>query len=131
MGKNISESEESRSAPPSFAETSLSGENRRRREEVFARPAREKFKRHVVLFLAGNLILGAANLIVFPDHVVFYVLTIIWAFVLADNFLWAYVVDPDRDVAERAARRADRATKADPAVPTQVEVNRHGPGSTW
>ena len=129
VGKNISESEAPQSAPVSFAETALSGENQRRREEQFARPARQKFKRHVVLFLVANLLLGAANLIAFPEHVVFYVLTIVWAFVLADNFVWAFVVDPDRDVAERGARRADRVSNAEHGLSAQVEVNRDVPGS--
>ncbi|MGH2460805.1 MAG: 2TM domain-containing protein [Chloroflexota bacterium] len=94
--------------PRSFAETSLAGEDERRRAEQFPRPARAKFRRHLALFLIVNLVLAAVNLLVAPDHLVFYYLTIVWAFVLGDNFLWAFVVDPDRDVAERKALREAR-----------------------
>jgi hypothetical protein len=95
------------------AATSLTGETRRRRAAPFARPARSKFKRHAVLFVAVNLLVGVANVLVFPDHVIFYYVTAVWAFILADNFLWAYVVDPDREVAERSARRAEREARID------------------
>lgn len=99
---------ESPSAGPSFAETALAGEDARRRADTFARPAREKFKRHLLLFVVVNCSLVAANLLLLPDHVLFYYVTIVWAIVLVDNFLWAYAVDPDRDVAERAALHAER-----------------------
>lgn len=107
----------------SFAETALAGENERRRVEPFDRPARIKFKRHVLLFVLVNVFLGGANYVLFPDRIVFYILTIVWAFVLADNFIWAYVVDPDRDVAERADRRADREAR-DIASQLENEVHR-------
>ncbi len=92
----------------SFAEVALEGEDSRRRADTFARPARAKFRRHLVLFLVVNALLATANLIAAPGHLVFYYLTVVWAFVLGDNFLWAYVVDPDRDVAERAVLRQAR-----------------------
>lgn len=94
--------------PRSFAETALAGEDQRRREEPFARPARGKFRRHAAIFVVVNCLLAAANAVVLPGQWIFYYLTIVWAFILADNFIWAYVVDPDRDVAERAALLADR-----------------------
>jgi hypothetical protein len=130
VGKYIREPERGGPAPPSFAEAALSGENQRRREETFARPARQKFKRHVAIFCLGNLLLGATNFVFFPEHIAFYILTIVWTFVLADNFVWAYVVDPDRDIAERKARRAERATMMEALTSDQAEVRRHGPGST-
>lgn len=85
----------------SFAEVALAGEDERRRADQFARPARTKFWRHLVLFLVVNVLLAVANQIFLPEHRIFYYLTIVWAFILADNFLWAFVVDPDRDVHER------------------------------
>jgi hypothetical protein len=94
---------------PSFAEAALAGEDARRRAEAFPRPARQRFRRHAAIFVVVNLALALLNLWLWPQHLMFYYLTIVWAFVLGDNFLWAYVVDPDRDVAERAARRAARA----------------------
>jgi hypothetical protein len=101
MAENLPESR-------SFAETALAGEDQRRREETFSRPSRGRFWRHAALFVVANGVLAAANAIVLPGQWLFYYLTIVWAFILADNFIWAYVVDPDRDVAERAALRADR-----------------------
>ena len=92
----------------SFAEVALAGEDERRRADQFARPARTKFWRHLALFLVVNVALGVANNIFFPDHRVFYYLTILWAFILADNFIWAFVVDPDRDVHERKVLQAQR-----------------------
>jgi len=92
----------------SFAETTLAGEDARRRADSFARPARVAFKRHAVVFVVVNCLLALANAIFLPVHWVFFYLTIVWAVILADNFLWAYVVDPDRDVAERTAIHAER-----------------------
>lgn|GEM_PF-5491616 len=94
--------------PKSFAETSLAAEDERRRVDRFARPARTKFWRHLVLFVVANVALGVANAVLLPDHQVFYYLTIVWAFILLDNFIWAFVVDPDRDVHERKTRQAER-----------------------
>lgn len=99
---------DSPNTPRSFAEVALEGEDTRRREEAFPRPARAKFWRHLVLFLFVNAVLAVANLIVAPGHLVFYYVTVVWTFVLGDNFLWAFVVDPDRDVAERKALRQAR-----------------------
>lgn len=99
---------DSSNTPRSFAEVALEGEDTRRRAEAFPRPARAKFRRHLLLFLIVNAVLAVANLIVVPGHLVFYYVTIVWAFVLGDNFLWAFVVDPDRDVAERQALRQAR-----------------------
>lgn len=104
----ISNDENPRSEPRSFAETALAGEDARRRAEPIARPARTKFWRHFALFVAVNLIAWFLNVHFIPDTVIFYYVTIVWSFVLADNFLWAYVVDPDRDVAERIALAAER-----------------------
>jgi len=104
---------EALSAEPSFASTALAGEDARRRADTFARPAREKFKRHLLLFVVANCALVLANLLLLPGHVLFYYVTIVWAIVLGDNFLWAYAVDPDRDVAERAALHAERDRQRD------------------
>lgn len=100
--------DESAKEPRSFAEVALAGEDERRRAEAFPRPARTKFRRHAALFLVVNVLLALANQLLLPGHLVFYYLTVVWAFVLADNFLWAYVVDPDRDIAERKALQAER-----------------------
>lgn len=100
--------DDSSRTPRSFAEVALEGEDDRRRAERFPRPARAKFRRHLALFLIVNALLAAVNLLIAPDHLVFYYLTVVWAFVLGDNFLWAFVVDPDRDVAERKALREAR-----------------------
>ena len=104
-------------APPStgasFAETALVGEDARRRADTFARPAREKFKRHFLLFVVVNCALVVANLALLPGHLLFYYVTIVWTIVLVDNFFWAYAVDPDRDVAERAALHSERDRRRD------------------
>ncbi len=116
----------SEARPRSFAETALAGEDERRRADTFARPARVKFWRHAALFVVANVALAAANAALLPGQWVFYYLTIVWAFVLADNFLWAYVVDPDRDVAERAARRAERARQRSATRSAAPETSREG-----
>lgn len=100
--------EESEERPRSLAELVLAGEEARRRAEPFPRPARTKFWRHACLFVVVNVLLITANLLLRPAHWLFYYATVPWAVVLADNFLWAYVVDPDRDVAERRALDAER-----------------------
>ncbi|HVC33350.1 MAG TPA: 2TM domain-containing protein [Chloroflexota bacterium] len=94
--------------PGSFADRALAGEDERRAAEAFPRPARTKFWRHAALFLVVNALLIVANALVLPEHWVFYYVTIVWAFILGDNFLWAFVVDPDRDVAERKALQEER-----------------------
>jgi len=106
--KDVTAMEDSTKNRRSFAEVALAGEDERRHAEAFPRPARTRFKRHAVLFVVVNVMLALANVVLVPGHLIFYYLTIVWAAVLADNFLWAYVVDPDRDVAERDALKADR-----------------------
>jgi hypothetical protein len=58
--------------------------------------------------LVDDALFAVANAFVLPGHLNVYYLTIVWAFVLADNSIWAHVVNADRDVAERAALRVDR-----------------------
>jgi hypothetical protein len=99
---------ENSNSQKSFAEVALAGEDERRRADQFARPARVKFWRHLALFLVVNLALGVANAVFLPDHRIFFYLTIVWAFILADNFIWAFVVDPDRDVHERKVLQEQR-----------------------
>ena len=92
----------------SFAEVALEGEDERRAAEQFPRPARQKFWRHAAVFLVVNVVLAVANAVFLPGHWLFYYVTIVWAIILLDNFLWAYAVDPDRDVAERKALLTER-----------------------
>lgn len=96
--------------------------------ESIPRPARGKFKRHAALFAGVNIVILAANLILWPGNLVFYYLTIPWSIILADNFLWAYVVDPDRDVAERDARRSARAVARAATLGKQASDEDEGQG---